>query len=154
MKMTTPSDREIVLTRVFEAPRELVFDALTTPELLERWFGPPGWSLPVCEVDLRVGGACHFVMRGPDGSEIGMRGVFLEIVRPERIVRTESFDNWPTVESVVTCSEHRGRTTMTATIVYPSRQVRDADVAAGMEGDAAGTYERLAHCLASLRPSV
>jgi uncharacterized protein YndB with AHSA1/START domain len=149
--MTTPSDRKIVLTRVFDAPRELVFDALTRPGLLERWFGPPGWSLPVCEVDLSVGGACHFVMRGPDGREMKMRGVFLEIVRPERIVRTESFDNWPTVESMVTCAEHRGKTTMTATILYPSREVRDADIAAGMEGDAAGTYDRLAECLASHR---
>lgn len=89
-------------------------------------------------------------MRGPDGREMGMRGRFLQILPPERIVRTESFDNWPTVESTVACTEQSGKTTMTATILYPSREVRDADIAAGMEGDAAGTYDRLAECLASL----
>src|SRR5947199_8947203 len=87
-------DREIVLTRVFDAPRRLVFDALTKPELVRRWLlGPPGWSMVVCEIDLKVGGAYRYVWRHDrDGSEFGMRGVYREIVPPERLVNTESFD--------------------------------------------------------------
>src|ERR1700737_1862387 len=95
LNVTTPSDREIVMTRVFDAPRALVFDAFTQPELLKRWFGPRGWSLVVCEVDYRVGGGFRFVLRGPDGSEMGMRGVYREILRPERSVHAESFDDYP-----------------------------------------------------------
>ena len=91
LQVTTPTDREIVMTRVFDAPRHLVFDALTKPELLARWYGPRGWTLVVCEIDLRVGGAWRFVPRRPDGKEIGQRGVYREIVRPERIVHTESW---------------------------------------------------------------
>jgi uncharacterized protein YndB with AHSA1/START domain len=75
LKVTTPSEREIAMTRVFDAPRHLVFDALTKPELLKRWFSGPGWSLVVCEIDLKVGGAYRYVWRGPDGTEMGMRGV-------------------------------------------------------------------------------
>src|SRR5215470_13681077 len=109
LKVTTPTDREIVLTRVFDAPRELVFDAFTKPELLKRWFGPRGWSLVVCEVDLRIGG----------GFRLGMRGVYKEIVRPERSVHMESFDDFPG-ESQVTgvFIEENGKTTMTATVLY------------------------------------
>src|SRR5439155_25403833 len=93
LKVTTPTDREIVMTRVFDAPRGLVFDAMTKPELLKRWlFGPPGWSMVVCEDDPRVGGAFRWVWRGPDGAEMAMRGVYREVVPPERIVRTESFE--------------------------------------------------------------
>jgi uncharacterized protein YndB with AHSA1/START domain len=83
---TTPSDREIVMTRVFDAPRALVFDAYTNPEHLPHWFGPRGWTLPVCEIDLRPGGPWRFVLRGPDGTEMGMRGVYQEIAPPERLV--------------------------------------------------------------------
>ena len=86
LKVTLPTDREIVMTRVFDAPREMVFDAFNTPELLKRWFGPRGWSLVVCEVDSRVGGGFRFVLRGPDGKEMGMRGAYKEIVRPSRSV--------------------------------------------------------------------
>src|SRR5712691_7085974 len=93
LKVTTPTDREILLTRVFDAPRSLVFDALTQPELLKRWFGPRGWSLVVCEVDLRVGGSWRFRLRGPDGREMGMSGVYREIVLPERDAHTETFDD-------------------------------------------------------------
>src|SRR5262249_9476032 len=79
LKVTTPTEREVVMTRVFDAPRRLVFDALTKPELFMRWFGPRGWSLAVYEADLRVGGAWRSVLRGPDGKEMGMRGVYREI---------------------------------------------------------------------------
>jgi len=93
LKVTTPMEREIVMTRVFDAPRRLVFDALTKPELLRQWLlGPPGWSMPVCEIDLRVGGAYRYLWRGPDGIEMGTRGVFREIAAPERLVATEKFD--------------------------------------------------------------
>ncbi len=150
LQVTTPTEREIVLIRVFDAPRRLVFDAFTKPELLKRWFGPRGWSMVVCEVDLKVGGAWRFVLRGPDGTEMGMRGVYREIAPPERGVHTESFDDFPG-ESVVTTVlvEDRGRTTMTATILYPSQEIRDAVIKSGMEHGAAETYDKLAELLAS-----
>jgi len=146
--VTTPSDREIVLTRVFDAPRQLVFDAFTKPELLKRWFGPRGFSLVVCEVDLRVGGSWRFVLRGPDGKDMGMRGVYREIAPPDRSVHTESFDDFPG-ESIVTTVlvEERGRTTLTATVLYPSQEVRDAVIDSGMEHGAAETYDKLAEML-------
>src|SRR3981081_998521 len=95
LKVTPPSDREIVLTRVFDAPRTLVYDALTKPELLKRWFGPRGWSLTECDVDLRVGGAWRFVLSGPEGAKMVMHGVYRELVRPERDVHTERMDDYP-----------------------------------------------------------
>src|SRR5882672_12261443 len=101
LTVTTPTDREVVLTRVFDAPRHLVFDAFTKPELLKRWFGPRGWSLVVCEVDLKVGGAWRFVLRSPEGRDMGMRGVYRELQPPSRSVHTETFDDFPG-ESVVT----------------------------------------------------
>ena len=151
LQVTAPSDREVVLTRVFDAPRELVYDALTKPELLKRWFGPRGWSLVVCEVDLRVGGAWRFVLRGPDGSEMGMRGVYRELVRPERTVHTESFDDYPG-ESVVTgvLVERDGKTTLTANVLYESKEIRDAVISSGMEHGAAETYDKLAELLPSI----
>ena len=148
LRVTTPTERQIVLTRVFDAPRSLVFDAFTKPELLKRWFGPRGWSLAVCEVDLKVGGTFRFVLRGPDGTEMGMRGVYREIVPPERSVHTESFDDYPG-DSLVTgvLTEDGGKTTMTATILYPSREVRDAVIKSGMEHGAAECYDKLAEML-------
>jgi len=148
LQVTTPSEREIVLTRVFDAPRRLVFEAFTKPELLKRWFGPRGWSLAVCEVDLRVGGGFRFVLRGPDGKEMGMRGVYREIAAPERSVHMESFDDFPG-ESQVTAVfvEQGGRTTLTATVIYPSQEIRDAVIQSGMEHGAAETYDKLAELL-------
>ncbi len=149
LTVTTPTDREIVMTRVFDAPRRLVFDAFSKPELLKRWFGPRGWSLVVCEVDLRVGGGFRFVLRGPDGSEMGMRGVYREIVPPERSVHVETFDDYPG-ESIVTAvlTEQDGRTTFTATVLYPSKEVRDIVIKSGMEHGAAESYDKLAEMLA------
>ena len=151
LQVTLPSDREVVLTRVFDAPRELVYDALTKPELLKRWFGPRGWSLVVCEVDLRVGGAWRFVLRGPGDSEMGMRGVYRELVRPERTVHTESFDDYPG-ESVVTgvLVERDGKTTLTGTVLYESKEIRDAVVSMGMEHGAAESYDKLAELLPAI----
>src|SRR5438876_9878644 len=151
LKVTTPTDREIVMTRVFDAPRSMVFDAFSKPELLKRWFGPRGWSLVVCEVDLRVGGGFRFIMRGPDGKEMGMRGVYREITPPERSVHMESYDDYPG-ESQVTAElvEQGGKTTLTATVLYPSQEVRDVVLKSGMEHGAAERYDQLAELLASL----
>ena len=134
LSVTAQGDREIVMTRVFDAPRTLVFDAWTKPELFARWFGARGWTVPVCEIDLRPGGAFRYILRGPDGSEVVMRGVYREVVPPERLVTTESFDGFaevgwrPEDETVTTAvfTEQEGKTTWTATVLYPSKEVRDA----------------------------
>lgn len=150
LEVTTPTDREIVLTRVFDAPRRLVFDAFTKPDLLKRWFGPRGWSLVVCEVDFKVGGTFRFVLRGPDGKEMGMRGVYREIVAPERSVHTESFDDYPGESQVTTVLvEQSGRTTLIATVLYPSQEIRDIVIKSGMEHGAAESYDKLADLLVS-----
>ena len=151
LKVTAPTDREIVLTRVFDAPRHLVFEAFTKPELLKRWFGPRGWTLAVCDVDFGVGGGFRFVLRGPNGKEMGMRGVCREIAPPERSVHMESFDDYPG-ESQVTAvfTEQDGKTMLTATVLYPSKEVRDIVIQSGMEPGAAETYDRLAELLASV----
>lgn len=151
LKVTTPSPREVVLTRVFDAPRHLVYEAMTRPELVKRWFGPHGWSLAVCEIDLRVGGTWRYVLEGPDGRSMGMGGEYREIVPGERTVHTESFDDYPG-DSVVTTvlTEHDGRTTLTGTVLSESQEVRDAVIASGMEHGAAETYDRLAELLLSL----
>jgi uncharacterized protein YndB with AHSA1/START domain len=150
LKVTTPTEREIVMTRVFDAPRRLVWEAFTKPELLKRWFGPRGWSMVVCEVDLKAGGGFRFVLRSPDGKEMGMRGAYREIVPPERSVHMESFDDYPG-ESQVTgiFVEQEGKTTLTATVLYPSQEVRDIVLKSGMEHGAAESYDRLAELLAS-----
>ena|SRR5690349_1167378 len=151
LQVATPTSREIVMTRVFDAPRQMVFDAFSKPELLKRWFGPRGWTLSTCEVDLRVGGGFRFVLRGPDGREMGMRGVYKVIAPPDRSVHMETFDDFPGSESQVTADfiERDGKTTFTATVLYPSEQVRDAVIASGMEHGAAESYDRLAELLAS-----
>jgi uncharacterized protein YndB with AHSA1/START domain len=150
LKVTTPTDREIIMTRVFNAPRRMVFDAFTKPELLKRWFGPRGWTLVDCQVDLQVGGGFRFVLRGPDGRELGMRGVYREIMPPERSVHMESFDDYPG-ESQVTgvYIEHEGRTTLVVTVLYPSREIRDIVIKSGMEHGAAESYDKLAELLVS-----
>ena len=149
LKVSLPTEREIVMTRVFDAPRRLVFDALTEPELLKRWFGPRGWSLVVCEADLKVGGTWRWVLRGPDGRDMGMRGVYQEIAPPERLVSTESFDDYPG-ESLNTLilSEEDGKTAFTITVRYASQEIRDAVIKSGMEHGAAECYDKLAEMLA------
>ena len=153
LKVTARSDREIVMTRVFEAPGNLVFDAYTKPELLKRWLGVfGGYSMPVCEVDLRVGGTYRFVWRGPDGAEMGVRGVYREVVRPERLVHTEKFDEaWYPGESLITTvlAEQGGKTTLTVTMRYESREARDAVLKSPMESGVAQSYDKLAELLAA-----
>jgi uncharacterized protein YndB with AHSA1/START domain len=153
VEITTPSDREVVLTRVFDAPRALVFDALTTPDLLKRWYGPTGWSLVVCDIDLRVGGRWRYVVRRPDGKEIGQKGVYREIARSERIVNTESWVDSDAGETLVTTvlTEVNGKTTFSSTIVFPSKEVRDTVVKNGLTRGVTETYDKLAAVLASIR---
>ena len=155
LKVTTPTDREIVLTRVFDAPRRLVFEALGKPELLPRWLlGPPGWSMVLCENDTRVGGAFRHVWRGPGGAEMAMHGVYREVVPPERIVRTERFETGCAAQAgeqvgTLVLTEQGGKTTLTLTVLYPSKEARDATIASGMERGVAAGYDRLAELLAS-----
>jgi uncharacterized protein YndB with AHSA1/START domain len=154
LQITTPSEREIVMSRVFDAPRNLVFDAWTKPELLKRWLGVRGgWSMVVCEVDLRVGGAYRFVWRGPDGAEMGMGGAYREIVPHERLVATESFDDpWDSGEALDTTAlvEAGGKTTATTTVLYESEEIRDAVLKSGMARGVAESYDMLADYLASI----
>jgi uncharacterized protein YndB with AHSA1/START domain len=154
LKVTTPTEREIAITRVFDAPRGAIFDALTKPELIKRWLlGPPGWSMPVCEMDLRAGGAYRWVWRNDsNGSEMGMGGVFREIVPPERFVATEKFDEaWYPGEALVTnaLQERDGRTTLTLTILYESKEARDTALKTDMEKGVAASYDRLEEILES-----
>ncbi len=153
LKLTTRGDREIVMTRVFDAPRSLVFEAFTKPDLVKQWLlGPEGWSMPVCEIDLRVGGKYRYVWRHVKGHEMGMGGVFREIVPPERIVSTEKFDEaWYPGEAVgtVVLTEEGGKTTLTQTVQYQSREAREAVMKSPMESGVAAGYDRLAELLAS-----
>jgi uncharacterized protein YndB with AHSA1/START domain len=155
LRVTTPTDREVVMTRVFDAPRSLVFDAMAKPELLMRWLsGPPGWSMVDCENDMKVGGAFRHVWRSTDGTEMRMRGVYREVVAPERIVRTESFEFGCDAQAgeqvgTLVLAEHGGKTTLTLTVLYPSKEARDAAIASGMERGVNASYDRLAELLAA-----
>jgi uncharacterized protein YndB with AHSA1/START domain len=152
LTVTTPSDREITMSRVFDAPRRLVFDAYTKCEYLKRWLGVfGGWSLDVCSIDLRIGGSYRYVWRNVSGSEMGMGGVYRELVIGERIVATEKFDeSWYEGEAVdtTTFSESDGKTTLTTTVLYASKAARDGVLKSGMtEGVTAG-FDALAELLA------
>jgi uncharacterized protein YndB with AHSA1/START domain len=154
LKVAPRGDREIVMTRRFNAPRRLVFDAFTKPELVRQWLlGLPGWSMPVCEIDLKVGGAYRYLWRrNSDGTEMGMGGVFREVVPPERIVSTEVFDQaWYPGEALGTFlfSEEGGKTTVTQTMLYQSREARDGVLKSDMESGVTATYERLAQLVES-----
>jgi uncharacterized protein YndB with AHSA1/START domain len=154
LQISTPSDRELAMTRVFDAPRSMIFDAWTKPELLRRWLGVFGsWTFAVCEVDLRVGGKYRFVWRGKDGNEMAMGGVYREIVRPERIVCTEKFDDpWYEGDAIDTTTfvERAGKTTMTTTVLYGSKEIRDAVLKSPMESGVAKSYDKLAEVLAAI----
>ena len=158
LQVTTPTDREIVMTRTFDAPRALVFDAFTKPEHVRRWLlGPPGWSMVVCDMDLRVGGTYRWVWRrDDDGTTMGMGGVYREVVAPERIVSSEKFDQaWYPGEAIgtVVLGEKAGKTTITQTILYESREARDGVLKSGMERGVEASYDRLEGVLASLKKS-
>src|SRR5262249_16513403 len=153
-KVEAYGDREIIMTREFDAPRELVFEALTKPEFVSQWLlGPPGWTMPVCQIDFRVGGAYRYVWRNEDGREMGMGGNYIEVVRPERIVHTERFDEaWYEGESLNTWAliERDGRTTLTLTSRYETRAVRDEVLDSGMQSGVATSYDRLDDILAKM----
>lgn len=153
MKLALGTDRDIVVTREFAAPRARVFAAHTEPDLLKRWFGPHDWRLTVCEIDLRIGGAWRYVMHGPADQEMVLAGRYLEIESPARLVTVESnvdCDARAEHESIVTLelTEHDGRTTLTNTIHFPNREIRDAVLASGMERGVGQGYDRLAETLA------
>ncbi len=157
-KIQPSGEREIVMTRIFDATRDLVFDALTKPELVKRWLlGPPGWTMPLCEIDLKVGGSYRYVWRSEqDGSEMGMGGMYQEITRPDRLVHTELFDKaWYPGESLITTAltEHDGITTMTVTLGYESRAARDGVLESDMESGVAPSYDRLEEIVTSMTAS-
>jgi len=155
LHVTTPSDREIRMTRVFNAPRRLVFRAYNEPELLKRWLlGPPGWEMVVCEVALKVGDRYRYEWRNASGTQFGTGGICREFVPPERMVWTEMMDGYPS-ESLVTTvlTEQGGKTTATMTMLYESREVRDIVLKTGMEKGVAASYDRLAELLPTLEKS-
>jgi len=144
------------MTRLFDAPRQLVFDAMTKPEHIKQWWGRlgEGYSVPVCEVDLRVGGAWRFVNRHPHG-EVAFYGEYKEITPPSRVVFTEIFEQFPDTVSVVTSvlTEEAGKTRLTATVRYPSLEVRDMVISTGMSRGAGISYDRLEDLVVSLQRS-
>jgi uncharacterized protein YndB with AHSA1/START domain len=155
MQVTTPSDREIVLTRAFDAPRELVFEAWTNPEHVRHWWGLRSSSMILCEADVRPGGSWRYVTTGEDGQEVPFTGVYREITPPERLVSTEVYDVEPfnsgdPAVNTVTFTEEDGRTLTTVTTVYPTKEVRDFVLGTGMEHGAAESYDRLAEHLKTL----
>jgi len=147
-----PTDTEVVFTRVVNAPRRVVFDAWTNPKHVPRWMlGPEGWTMPVCEIDLRVGGAWRFVWRKSDGMEMAMTGTYREVVPPERLVSTERWGpDWPETVNAVVLTEAAGQTTITLTITYPTKEARDAALATGMKEGMEPSYARLDSLLATL----
>lgn len=145
MTITLKSDLEIEATRVFNAPRRLVFEAHSTPEHVKRWWGLRGTTMTTCEMDFRPGGTWRYVMRKADGQEYAFRGEYREIVPPERLVHTFEFEGMPGAISLetLTFTEDDGKTTITATSKFDSREARDGMIQSGMETGAAETLDRL-----------
>ena len=150
-----PNDRDVVVTRAFNAPRALVYDAYTKPDLVKRWLlGPPGWTMPVCEMDVRVGGTFRWRWRNEQGAEFGFSGVFKEVVRPSRIVHTETYEpgdvGGEMGEALITAlwTEKAGVTTHTMTIRYASKEVRDAALKTGMTDGMEMSFQQLDALLA------
>jgi uncharacterized protein YndB with AHSA1/START domain len=154
LTVTLPSEREIVLTREFDAPRDLVFEAFSKPEHIAQWWGQRASTLAVCDMDFRPGGAWRFVERAADTSEYGFRGEYREIVRPERIVQTFEFEGMPghvSVETMIFAELNQGdRTRITNTTVFDSVEDRDGLLQSGMEQGAAESYDRLAEHLRTM----
>jgi uncharacterized protein YndB with AHSA1/START domain len=157
MTLDLAGDREVVITRVFDAPRNLVWDAHTKPELIKRWLtGPPGWSLAVCEMDLQVGGKYRWVWHGPNGEVMGMGGVHREIFPPQRLVNTQLFDeDWTGGEAIGTLvlTEQNGKTLLTNTILYSSKEARDNVLKTPMEMGMAYGYDQLEQLVVGLSRS-
>lgn len=159
LQVATPTDREILITRVFAAPRQMVWDAMTKPDLVKRWLsGPPGWEMTACEGEARVGESFRWAWRGPDGMEMAMRGAYRAVEPPARIVRTERFEIGCAPQAgeqigTLVLTERDGRTTLTLTLEYPSKEARDGAIASGMEHGMAAGYERLDALLADKAPA-
>lgn len=151
--ITLPSDTEMLIKRSFNAPRELVWKAMTTPEHVRHWYGPRGTEITKCEIDLRVGGKWRFVMRAPDGREVGFRGEYREILAPKRAVQTWCFEPFPDATSVetMTLDERDGRTYMTTHVQHKTKENRDGHLNSGMEGGMRETFQRLDELLAAQR---
>jgi uncharacterized protein YndB with AHSA1/START domain len=154
LQVTTPSDREIVLIRAFDAPRDRVFEAWTNPEHVRHWWGLRSSTMVLCEAEVRPGGSWRYVTREEDGPEVPFTGVYQEVTRPERLVYTEMYDVEPfnsgdPAVNTVTFTEEDGRTLVTVTTVYPTKEVRDFVLGTGMETGAAESYDRLAERLQS-----
>ena len=148
LDVTTPGEREIVMTRRLKAPRALIFDAFTKPELIRRWLlGPDGWIMSVCDVDLKPEGTFHYVWSSTsDGKEFGIHGTYREIAQPERIVHAENFDqSWYPGDCIVTTTfeEREGATTVTMTMSFDSPEIRDQALESGMEKGVAASFDRL-----------
>jgi uncharacterized protein YndB with AHSA1/START domain len=156
-EVTTPTPTSIQMTRLFDAPREIVFQAMNRPEHVQRWWGHlgDGYTVPVCEIDLRVGGQWRLVNRTPTGDLAPFRGEYREIDRPGRVVYTEVFEPFPVGEAVVTAvlAEERGKTRMTLVATYPTEGIRDLVLKTGMESGAAISYDRLEEIAAELSAS-
>jgi uncharacterized protein YndB with AHSA1/START domain len=151
MDVTTPNDREILIKRAFDAPRDLVFRANTVPQLVQRWLlGPDGWTMPVCKIDLRVGGSFEYRWRDASGSqEFGISGEFQEIAAPERLVHVERMEGMDGKSIVTTLFEAVGtKTIMTLTMLFDSKEQRDGALASGMADGMTTTYDRLETMLA------
>jgi uncharacterized protein YndB with AHSA1/START domain len=155
LQVTTPSDREVVFTRAFDAPRELVFEAWTNPEHVRHWWGLRESTMLLCEADVRPGGSWRYVTTAEDGAEVPFTGVYQEVTPPERLVYTEMYDVEPfnsgdPAVNTVAFTPEEGGTLVTVTTVYPSKEVRDFALSSGMEAGAAESYDRLAEHLTTL----
>jgi len=152
MEVTTPTEREIVITRQFDAPRRLVFEAWTNPKYLPRWMlGPEGWTMPVCEIDLRPGGKWHFKWHHANGQDMEMHGLYREVKPPERLVSTESWGgDWPETLNTLELKEENGQTTVTMTLLYPSKEARDKALKSGMKEGMVATFDRLEKLLTTM----
>ncbi len=154
LKLTTPTDQEIVTTREFDAPRELVWASIFTPELLRQWFyGPPGWDMTTCEDDARTGGIYRRVWSNPNGMTMSQSGVHREVVPPERCVRTQVFEMGGVPSggeqlATIVLTELGERTMLTMTFLFDSKEARDGAVGSGMEQGMAAGFERLDENLA------
>jgi uncharacterized protein YndB with AHSA1/START domain len=155
LEIAASGERDAVVTRTFDAPRQLLWDCHTKPDLMKRWlYGPDGWSLPECDIDLRVGGRYRYLWRHRDGREMAMGGVFRELVAPARIVHTELFDeDWTGGETTVTTTftERAGKTTLHMIIHYASAAARDAALATPMADGMEAGYQRLDAIFATAR---
>lgn len=150
---STPTDREVLISRTFDAPRTLLWEVWTDPKHVPQWMtGPEGWTMPVCEIDLRPAGSWHFVWRKANGTEMAMTGEYREVKPPERLVSTEKWGpEWPETINTVTFIEKGGRTTVDTTILYPSKEARDAALGTGMKDGSNISYDRLTDYLRSLK---